>query len=292
MRRFAKAGLVAALILALVTLGVLSCGPKPVADNGGGSPAPTTPATPNPQPPPQQPPAPNPTSPDPAKPGDKEPGAPTVEYAWVLIESGPWGNSSSGAPSGDWSPERTSRLLDDELFLYHEMTGPHDYVRYYAGVGEETIEYEAKKWQGEPPGTVQVVYTWTTPPNIIEDRAVVTITLDQEIISNFTDHYYLSRLLGCEARIDTRDLSGPGHLNYFQGTLPDGGEAQTGGRGALSPKFEHESYKQEVSSIELSRTFGDQYRAAREGERRSIEVKVIAWQQVGVRYIYEFKKLD
>jgi hypothetical protein len=176
----------------------------------------------------------------------------------------------------------------DELFMYHDLAGEN--IRYHARVGEQLIEYQAKKWQGEPPGTVHVVYTWTAPPSIIRDKEVVTITLKQEIRSNFTAHYYLSRLLGCEARIDTRDL-GAGHVNYFQGSLPNGTEAQTGGRGALSPKFEHESYKQEVSTIQLSRAFGDQYRAAREGERRTIEVKIVAYHQVGTRYTYEYKKL-
>ena len=213
------------------------------------------------------------------------------EYAWVLVDTRTWANSAEGAPSGEWSPEETRRL--DELFKYHELTGPHDYIRYYAKVGERSIEYQSKQWQGEPPGIVHVIYTWTAPPSIIKDREVVTINLNQEIKSNFTAHYYLSRMLGCEARVDTRDLTGPGHVSYFQGTFPDGTDAQTGGRGALSPKFEHQSYKQNVSSMELSRAFGDQYKAAREGDKRSIEVKIVGWgSQIGKRYTYEYKKLS
>jgi|GEM_PF-4484559 len=296
MRRLLAFGLVVTLVLGAMSLGMLGimgCTPKPSADDGGGSPVATTPPpgpAPQPQPQPQQPPAQTPSKPDPAPPSGKETEPPKPEYAWVLVETSAWGNSASGAPSGDWSPERISRVVD-ELFMYHELAGPQDFVRYYARVDEHSIEYQAKKWQGEPPGTVHVVYTWTAPPSLIEDREVVAITLSQEIRSNFTAHYYLSRLLGCEARIDTRDLVA-GHVNYFQGTLPDGAQAQTGGRGALSPKFEHESYKQEVSAIELSRAFGDQYRAARVGDKRTIEVKIIAYHQVGVRYTYEYKKVD
>ena len=94
------------------------------------------------------------------------------EYAWVLVDTYEFPIPEAFKPGDPWS-------------YYANRMGNSIEVRtsipYGLGV------YSSKDYAN--PGDLHAIYTWTSPPRVIKPNELITLTVNQEVISNKTGNF-------------------------------------------------------------------------------------------------------
>lgn len=190
------------------------------------------------------------------------------EYAWVLVD--------------------TYRYPISEYF---KLGDPWSY---YANMEGNTIEVQttipyglgvyASKDYGNP-GDLHAKYTWSNPPSIIHPKEIVTIKLEQEVISNRTGNYSIG--FSPFFNMDAADLnlgSATASKIIAKATYADGTSAKTLGVG-----YKHDDQSQQSFIADMNLQFMDK---GTTGRKCALYIGVYAGSpgSVGVRYTYEWKQ--
>lgn len=183
----------------------------------------------------------------------------------------------------------------------YEFPIPADYKtsdtwNYYAKLSSNSAEIQSTIPWGvgiyasrdyDNPADMHAIYTWETPPSIIQPNQALTLGFEQSVISNKNGNYYIGFSPFLKADVaDLELMFGTAGRVDAEIIYADGTKGKNGGIG-----YSHDAQAQVSYKAKMTLKFYGEYTP---GDKRAIYAGVYggAPGSVGVRYTYEWKETN